>query len=273
MTQPSFDETRQRAAKDHLWMHFTRHSTFDKQEVPTIVRGDGVHIFDSHGNRYLDGLAGLFVVQVGHGRTELAEAAAKNRQPSPRSSRSGPTHTPGPSTWRSGWPLCVAMTVIGPRTDRSPAFGRRLDALLAAENVHWMGQLAADDLPGQLAKYGAGITPYADSHFNRASFPLKTLEYLAAGLGVVSTDMPSARWLNTRLISLRSDPREFALAVKAAVAQRNDPEQERRRKQFAAEHTWAERAIEFQRLLDLADHHRTGPCAAATVSESGEEPA
>ncbi len=71
------DESRQRAAKDHLWMHFTRHSTYDTHPVPTIVRGDGVHIWDSHGNRYIDGLAGLFVVQAGHGRTELAEAAAK----------------------------------------------------------------------------------------------------------------------------------------------------------------------------------------------------
>ena len=57
------------------------------------------------------------------------------------------------------------------------------------------------------------MTPYAESPFNRASFPLKTLEYLAAGLGVVSTDMPSARWLNTSLISLQSEPHDFALAV------------------------------------------------------------
>jgi adenosylmethionine-8-amino-7-oxononanoate aminotransferase len=77
MTEPTFDESRQRAAKDHLWMHFTRHSSYDTHDVPTIVRGDGVHIFDAHGNRYIDGLAGLFVVQAGHGRTELAEAAAK----------------------------------------------------------------------------------------------------------------------------------------------------------------------------------------------------
>jgi adenosylmethionine-8-amino-7-oxononanoate aminotransferase len=41
------------------------------------VRGDGPYIWDDKGRRYLDGLAGLFVVQVGHGRTELAEAAAK----------------------------------------------------------------------------------------------------------------------------------------------------------------------------------------------------
>src|SRR3954463_6350420 len=77
MTNPHSDEGRQRAAKDHLWMHFTRHSTYDAHQVPTIVRGDGVHIWDANGNKYIDGLAGLFVVQLGHGRTELAEAAAK----------------------------------------------------------------------------------------------------------------------------------------------------------------------------------------------------
>jgi adenosylmethionine-8-amino-7-oxononanoate aminotransferase len=77
MTDPRDGDARQRAAKDHLWMHFTRHSGYDTHEVPTIVRGDGVHVYDAHGKRYLDGLAGLFVVQAGHGRTELAEAAAK----------------------------------------------------------------------------------------------------------------------------------------------------------------------------------------------------
>jgi adenosylmethionine-8-amino-7-oxononanoate aminotransferase len=68
----------QSAARDHLWMHFTRHSTYeDGGEVPMIVRGDGAYIYDDAGKRYLDGLSGLFVVQAGHGRQELAEAAAK----------------------------------------------------------------------------------------------------------------------------------------------------------------------------------------------------
>jgi len=62
---------------DHLWMHFTRMSAYQDAEVPTIVRGDGPYIWDAQGRRYLDGLAGLFVVQVGHGRVELAEAASK----------------------------------------------------------------------------------------------------------------------------------------------------------------------------------------------------
>ncbi|MCU1494015.1 MAG: aminotransferase [Acidimicrobiaceae bacterium] len=67
----------QAAARRHLWMHFTRLSSYADHEVPVIVRGQGAYVFDQHGKRYLDGLSGLFTVQVGHGRVELAEAAAK----------------------------------------------------------------------------------------------------------------------------------------------------------------------------------------------------
>ncbi|MEV0619439.1 aspartate aminotransferase family protein [Nonomuraea sp. NPDC050404] len=78
MTQPEHDVLK--AAQDNLWLHFTRHSAYQQSEIPTIVRGEGSYVYDIHGKRYLDGLAGLFVVQVGHGRQELAEAAAKQAQ-------------------------------------------------------------------------------------------------------------------------------------------------------------------------------------------------
>ena len=65
-------------ARRHLWMHFTRLGGYDEtHEVPVIVRGEGAYVWDQHGKRYLDGLAGLFTSQIGHGRTELAEAGAK----------------------------------------------------------------------------------------------------------------------------------------------------------------------------------------------------
>jgi adenosylmethionine-8-amino-7-oxononanoate aminotransferase len=57
-------------------MHFTRMSAYAGQPVPTIERGEGCHIWDTDGKRYLDALSGLFVVQAGHGREELAQAAA-----------------------------------------------------------------------------------------------------------------------------------------------------------------------------------------------------
>ncbi|HTR71420.1 MAG TPA: aspartate aminotransferase family protein [Mycobacteriales bacterium] len=67
----------QAAAKRHLWMHFTRMSSYAEGDVPMIERGEGPYVFDSRGRRYLDGLSGLFVVQAGHGRQELADAGAK----------------------------------------------------------------------------------------------------------------------------------------------------------------------------------------------------
>jgi adenosylmethionine-8-amino-7-oxononanoate aminotransferase len=61
---------------EHLWMHFTRMSSYATHPVPIIDRGEGVYIWDSKGRKYLDALSGLFVVQVGHGRAELADVAA-----------------------------------------------------------------------------------------------------------------------------------------------------------------------------------------------------
>ncbi|MFE5855065.1 aspartate aminotransferase family protein [Streptomyces sp. NPDC056500] len=69
-----------KTAYDHLWMHFTRMSSYENNPVPTIVRGEGTYIYDDQGKRYIDGLAGLFVVNAGHGRIELAETAYKQAQ-------------------------------------------------------------------------------------------------------------------------------------------------------------------------------------------------
>lgn len=63
-------------ARRHLWMHFSRLGSYgDDTPVPIIARGEGCHVWDATGHRLLDGLSGLFTVQVGHGRADLAEAA------------------------------------------------------------------------------------------------------------------------------------------------------------------------------------------------------
>jgi adenosylmethionine-8-amino-7-oxononanoate aminotransferase len=67
----------QQAAQRNLWLHFTRMSSYQGADVPVIVRGSGQYVYDQHGKRYLDGLSGLFVSQIGHGRKEVAEAAAR----------------------------------------------------------------------------------------------------------------------------------------------------------------------------------------------------
>ncbi len=62
-------------AERHLWGQF---STLGKgiDRAPIIDHGEGCYIWDDEGTRYFDGLAGLFVSQVGHGRERLAAAGA-----------------------------------------------------------------------------------------------------------------------------------------------------------------------------------------------------
>jgi adenosylmethionine-8-amino-7-oxononanoate aminotransferase len=57
-------------------MHFTRMGAYAEQEIPIIVRGEGCYVYDEHGNRYLDGLSGLFCVNIGHGRADIVQAGA-----------------------------------------------------------------------------------------------------------------------------------------------------------------------------------------------------
>jgi adenosylmethionine-8-amino-7-oxononanoate aminotransferase len=68
----------QQLARQHLWMHFSRMGGYGPDhEIPIITRAEGCYVYDEHGNRYLDGLSGLFCCNAGHGRTEYGEAAAR----------------------------------------------------------------------------------------------------------------------------------------------------------------------------------------------------
>jgi adenosylmethionine-8-amino-7-oxononanoate aminotransferase len=63
-----------------MMLHFTKTKAWRAGTLPTYVRGEGCHVWDDTGRRYFDGLAGLFVVQIGHGRADIAAAAAKQME-------------------------------------------------------------------------------------------------------------------------------------------------------------------------------------------------
>jgi adenosylmethionine-8-amino-7-oxononanoate aminotransferase len=60
-----------------LWHPFSDMGAVERDGEFVIARGEGAHVFDPDGNRYLDATAGLWFTNVGHGRRELAEAAAE----------------------------------------------------------------------------------------------------------------------------------------------------------------------------------------------------
>jgi teichuronic acid biosynthesis glycosyltransferase TuaH len=102
---------------------------------------------------------------------------------------------------------------------RSGVFAaERAAALLARPNVQWVGGKEYTDLPSYMRVTDVGVVPYPDNQKNRASFPLKILEYLAAGRRVVATDLPAVRWLDTDLV--RVAPEESSCASAGAPSRR-----------------------------------------------------
>ena len=61
----------------HLWTHKTQDHPFLSDQELVIDRGEGVWVWTEQGKKLLDGFAGLAVVNVGHGRREIAEAVAE----------------------------------------------------------------------------------------------------------------------------------------------------------------------------------------------------
>lgn len=147
-----------------------------------------------------------------------------------------------------------SLLLIGPV---HPKFDiARIRPLLARPNVQWVGAKPFHALPSYLRHVDVGVVPYADTAFNRGSFPLKTLEYLAAGRAVVATALPSTQWLATDLIRLENEPAAFADAVDAALRQVRSADLVAARRNFAAQHDWECRTDQFVRVLGLKMRER-----------------
>ncbi|WP_305784091.1 glycosyltransferase [Symbioplanes lichenis] len=142
-----------------------------------------------------------------------------------------------------------SLLIVGPVAPGYQA--ARFSALAGRPNVIHTGPKAFAELPGYLRVIDVGLTPYADTAFNRASFPLKTLEYLAAGRDVVSTPLPANEWLGSSLVTVAAGAADFAAAVRGALGRARTPVLIRQRRELAARHTWTHRAGALARLAGL----------------------
>ena len=140
-----------------------------------------------------------------------------------------------------------------------------LGPLQGHPNVEWAGRVAYSQLGRALSDVTTCVLPYGNTAFNRASFPLKILEYLAAGRRVVSTDLPSARWLDTPLVDRADSVEDFAGAVERSLASPLTVTEIAERRAFAEQHSWAARTRLLADRLGLvaqatetADRHGAG---------------
>jgi glycosyltransferase involved in cell wall biosynthesis len=120
------------------------------------------------------------------------------------------------------WPLVAEIAaslpewsfiVIGPPGEETSTEGWRRAAEL--RNCHFLGYRSYAELPAYLAAADVGLIPYRLTEHTSAIWPLKLVEYLAAGLGVVATPLDALRTRDGLPVALRADASTFAEAVEA----------------------------------------------------------
>jgi teichuronic acid biosynthesis glycosyltransferase TuaH len=143
----------------------------------------------------------------------------------------------------------VSLLLVGPAVGAGAPW---LTRLTARPNVRWVGGQPYAALPGFLAHAHVGLVPYANTPFNRGSFPLKTLEYLAAGLPVVATDLPATRWLGAGpgLVEIADGSAAFADAVVDLASAQLTPAAREARRAFARAHSYDQRARDLLAAID-----------------------
>jgi glycosyltransferase involved in cell wall biosynthesis len=131
------------------------------------------------------------------------------------------------------------VVLIGPVVKIDPS------ELPQADNIHYLGSKAYDELPSYLAGWDVAIMPFALNEATRFISPTKTPEYLAAGCPVVSTPIRDVvrTYGDTAIVYIADGAEAFIGAVEKALIDKADPERllaiaERILKDMSWEQTW-----------------------------------
>lgn len=117
----------------------------------------------------------------------------------------------------------------------------------AYPNVHLLGERDYEELPALCQYASAGIIPFVNSELTAACNPLKLYEYLAAGLPVVSTDIPEVRRYS-KMVLIGVTPDAFLAACdKALLLDRAD--YSRKASDSVREHDWDSRVERIYALI------------------------
>jgi len=136
------------------------------------------------------------------------------------------------------WVLVGPVGLGEPRTD--------LGGLANRSNVHHLGSRPYRELPQLLRGADAAIIPYRINPLTTSVFPMKVYEYLAAGLGVVATELPSLRGVDH--VSLAGNSRSFLEALERTLAD-DSASLRQARSAAAANHSWERRLEEIASAL------------------------
>jgi Uncharacterized protein conserved in bacteria len=117
------------------------------------------------------------------------------------------------------------------------------------DNVEFAGEVAYTALPYYLHGFDVCLLPFQVIPLTLATNPVKVYEYLSAGKDVVSIDLPEIKQFGS-LVSTGADHDGFLAALAATLRAPFNPQLVARRREFAAEQTWAHRVRDLTQGID-----------------------
>lgn len=142
----------------------------------------------------------------------------------------------------------MSLLLVGPESFRIDRSG--FTSLVSRESVQWVGLKPFETLGSYYRHADVALLPYTLSAFNQASFPLKSLEYLAAGIQTVSSRLRSIEALEAPGIVFASSSAEFVAAALQQARIGASPGSSAPLRAFAGQHTWATRT---DRLIEIVE--------------------
>ncbi|QSE87077.1 hypothetical protein [Rhodococcus koreensis] len=141
----------------------------------------------------------------------------------------------------------VPVTLAGPIAVDGAGGGIEIAELLEHPRITYLGNLDLAALAAQIRTSMVGLVPYKVNGYTAGVFPMKVYEYLAGGLAVVSTALPSLE--NKQITGLDIVPREtFASTVSSAIAG-FDQAEAKVRSVSATRYSWKNRLADARVLL------------------------
>jgi glycosyltransferase involved in cell wall biosynthesis len=137
-----------------------------------------------------------------------------------------------------------SVVIVGEHNNANPAGMARLRAL---PNVHFLGRKPYGELPGYCKAFDVALLPFIKNELTENANPLKLREYLAAGLPVVSTDIPEAVAVAERGVFLANGADAFVTRVGEALVGGAGPD--RARSDAMARESWDEKVADIENLL------------------------
>ncbi len=139
----------------------------------------------------------------------------------------------------------TSIVLVGPIGPGDPTTD--VSALAAEPNIHLLGTRSYERLPEILRGADVAIVPYARNTLTDSIFPMKIYEYLAAGLPVLATRLPSIEGVAD--VSFANSGAEMASLAAQALAT-DTPELRRERSARASGHSWERRIQEIEAALE-----------------------